>query len=120
MSIATLVVDDEPIARHAIVRLLCGDPDIELLGECGDGASAVEAIRHQSPELVFLDIQMPVMSGMEVAATIGAFVSGKVSRILEIATTYNAGLWSSVRSVQAEARTVLLNGTRPQVLQAAC
>lgn len=72
MSITALVVDDEPIARHAIVRLLRDDPDIELLGECGDGASAVEAIRHQSPELVFLDIQMPVMSGMEVAATIGA------------------------------------------------
>src|SRR4029453_2909631 len=47
-------------------------PDIELLGECGDGASAVEAIRHRSPELVFLDIQMPAMSGMEVATAIGA------------------------------------------------
>ncbi len=72
MSITALVVDDEPIARHAIVRLLRDDPDIELLGECGDGASAVEAIRHRSPELVFLDIQMPAMSGMEVASTIGA------------------------------------------------
>lgn len=72
MKIGTLVVDDEPIARRAIVRLLRDDPDIELLGECGDGASAVEAIGHQSPTLVFLDIQMPAMSGMEVAATIGA------------------------------------------------
>lgn len=72
MRIGTLVVDDEPIARRAIVRLLGDDPDIELLGEYGDGASAVEAIRHQLPALVFLDIQMPVMSGMEVAATIGA------------------------------------------------
>nr|WP_255481502.1 LytTR family transcriptional regulator DNA-binding domain-containing protein [Rhodanobacter sp. ANJX3] len=72
VSITALVVDDEPIARHAIVRLLRDDPDIELLGECGDGASAVEAIRHRSPELVFLDIQMPAMSGMEVASTIGA------------------------------------------------
>lgn len=72
MSISALVVDDEPIARHAIVRLLRDDPDIELLGECGDGASAVEAIRRQSPRLVFLDIQMPAMSGMEVVATVGA------------------------------------------------
>lgn len=72
MRIGTLVVDDEPIARRAIVRLLRDDPDIELLGECGDGASAVEAIRHQSPALVFLDIQMPAMGGMEVAASIGA------------------------------------------------
>lgn len=72
MSIATLVVDDEPIARHAIVRLLRDDPDIELLGECGDGASAVKAIRARSPDLVFLDIQMPAMNGMDVVATIGA------------------------------------------------
>lgn len=72
MRIGTVVVDDEPIARRAIVRLLREDHDIELLGEYGDGASAVEAIRHQSPALVFLDIQMPAMGGMEVVTTIGA------------------------------------------------
>jgi len=72
MSIGALVVDDEPIARRAIVRLLRDDADIELLGECGDGVSAVAAIRSQSPDLVFLDIQMPAISGMDVVATIGA------------------------------------------------
>lgn len=72
MSIGVLVVDDEPIARHAIVRLLRDDPQIELLGECGDGISAVNAIRAQSPDLVFLDIQMPAINGMDVVATIGA------------------------------------------------
>ncbi len=72
MSIGALVVDDEPIARHAIVRLLRKDPDIVLLGECGDGASAVEAIRGRSPDLVFLDIQMPAFTGLDVVAAIGA------------------------------------------------
>ena len=72
MTITTLVVDDEPIARHAIVRLLRNDPDIELAGECGDGASAVQAIRHHSPDLVFLDVQMPAITGIEVVSTIGA------------------------------------------------
>ncbi|MGH8079541.1 MAG: LytR/AlgR family response regulator transcription factor [Lysobacter sp.] len=72
MSIGVLVVDDEPIARHAIVRLLREHADIELLGECGDGASAVAAIRERSPDLVFLDIQMPAMTGMEVVDAIGA------------------------------------------------
>ncbi len=71
MSIGVLVVDDEPIARHAIVRQLRADPDIDLLGECGDGASAVAAIRAQSPDLVFLDIQMPAMTGVEVVDAIG-------------------------------------------------
>jgi two-component system LytT family response regulator len=72
MSITALVVDDEPIARHAIVRLLRDDAEIELLGECGDGASAIAAIRSQSPDLVFLDIQMPAMNGIDVVAAIGA------------------------------------------------
>jgi hypothetical protein len=52
-------------------------------------------------------------------STLGTFVSGNVTRILEIATAYVSGSWSSLRSVQAEARTVLLNGTKPQVLQVA-
>ncbi len=72
MSIRVLVVDDEPLARRAIVRLLADDPEIELLGECGDGVSAVKAIREQSPDLVFLDIQMPAITGLDVVATIGA------------------------------------------------
>lgn len=72
MSLTVLVVDDEPIARHAIVRLLRDDPGIEIVGECGDGISAVAAIRSHSPDLVFLDIQMPAINGMDVVATIGA------------------------------------------------
>jgi two-component system LytT family response regulator len=72
VKLAALVVDDEPIARRAIVRLLREDADIELLAECGDGVSAVAAIRRHSPDLVFLDIQMPALSGLDVVAAIGA------------------------------------------------
>ena len=69
--IRTLVVDDEPIARLAIVRLLKEEADVELLGECGDGASALRQIRDLAPDLIFLDIQMPAMSGIDVAARLG-------------------------------------------------
>ena len=72
MSLTAVVIDDEPIARHAVVRLLREDPDIEVAGECGDGVSAVAAIRDLSPDLVFLDIQMPAITGLDVVATIGA------------------------------------------------
>jgi two-component system LytT family response regulator len=72
MTMTALVVDDEPLARSAIVRLLREDTDIEILQECGDGVAAVQAIRSQSPDMVFLDIQMPGMQGMDVVATIGA------------------------------------------------
>ncbi|WP_109123634.1 LytTR family DNA-binding domain-containing protein [Dyella sp. C11] len=72
MSIVTLVVDDEPIARRAIVRLLKADPEIALLDECGDGETAVQAIRRHAPDLVFLDVQMPALNGMDVVTAIGA------------------------------------------------
>ena len=72
MKLSVLVVDDEPIARQAIVRLLRDDAEVEHMAECGDGAAAVQAIRSRSPDLVFLDIQMPAMTGLDVVAAIGA------------------------------------------------
>ena len=72
MSFRALIIDDEPIARHSIARLLQLDSEIELLGECGDGATAMRAIRELSPDLIFLDIQMPEMSGIDVIASVGS------------------------------------------------
>ncbi|MBL6750784.1 MAG: response regulator transcription factor [Nevskia sp.] len=66
--IRTLVVDDMPPARRRIVRHLEKAPDFEVVGECGDGASAVEAIRRLAPDLVFLDVQMPEVDGFGVIA----------------------------------------------------
>jgi two-component system LytT family response regulator len=66
--IRTLVVDDEPLAREGIMTMLMQDPEIELVGSCGDGLSAINAIRAQRPDLVFLDIQMPKRDGFEVLA----------------------------------------------------
>lgn len=61
-----LVVDDEPLARHGVVHRLRQFKDVKIVGECGDGASAVEKIQERSPDVVFLDIQMPDMDGFEV------------------------------------------------------
>ncbi len=61
----TLIVDDEPLARERIRDLLQLESDIEVVGECADGVSALEFIQIQQPDLVFLDIQMPEMSGLE-------------------------------------------------------
>lgn len=64
--IRTLIVDDEPLARERIAALLEEEPDIECVGECGDGRSAVATIVEKSPDLVFLDVQMPEMDGFAV------------------------------------------------------
>jgi two-component system, LytTR family, response regulator len=68
MSIRTLIVDDEPLGRSGIRVRLKGEPDIEIVGECANGRLAVEAILGLSPDLLFLDVQMPGMNGFEVLA----------------------------------------------------
>ena len=61
-----LIVDDEPLARRGVVLRLRKFRDVEIVGECADGQSAVEQILELSPDLVFLDVQMPGMDGFEV------------------------------------------------------
>lgn len=63
MTIRTLVVDDEPLGRERITALLADEADVEVVGECGDGPSALEAIQREQPHLVFLDVQMPERDG---------------------------------------------------------
>jgi two-component system LytT family response regulator len=68
--IRTLVVDDEPIARARVVSLLKQEEDIEVVGECANGQQAMTAIESTNPDLLFLDIQMPEVNGMDLARTI--------------------------------------------------
>lgn len=72
MSLRVLVVDDEPIARRGILRLLRHEEDVEVVGECGDGAAAAVAIGMLAPDLVFLDVQMPELDGFAVIEAVGA------------------------------------------------
>jgi two-component system, LytTR family, response regulator len=66
--IRTLIVDDESLARDRLRQLLQNDPEIELVGECGDGREALEFIQREQPELLFLDVQMPELDGFGVLA----------------------------------------------------
>jgi two-component system LytT family response regulator len=69
--IRTLVVDDEPVARARVLSLLRDEADIEIVGECTTGPQAVSVIEATSPDLVFLDVQMPQMDGVALARTLG-------------------------------------------------
>jgi len=69
--VRAVIVDDEPIARQTIRLLLEDDPEIELVRECNGGSEAVDSLRKDSPDLVFLDIQMPRVNGFEVLKRLG-------------------------------------------------
>ena len=69
-----LVVDDESLARRNVAVLLRDDPDIGSVHECGTGLEAVEIIRRSTPDLVFLDVQMPECGGFDVLEMLGGDV----------------------------------------------
>jgi two-component system LytT family response regulator len=69
--IKVLVADDEPLARERLTGLLSQEPDIEVVGQARDGEEAVTAIHDDSPDLVFLDVQMPQMNGFDVIEAVG-------------------------------------------------
>lgn len=71
-TIRVLIVDDEPGARRRLERLLRPEPDVQIVGQAANGQEAVTAIRALTPNLVFLDVQMPGMTGVEVVQAIGA------------------------------------------------
>jgi two-component system LytT family response regulator len=65
--IRSLIVDDEPLVRERLRTLLADHADVRVVGEVADGPSALEAVRALTPDVVFLDIQMPGLTGLEVA-----------------------------------------------------
>lgn len=69
--IGALIVDDEELARHVIRELLIPHTEIKLLAECANGFEAVKAFAELKPELVFLDVQMPKLTGFDVLELIG-------------------------------------------------
>jgi two-component system, LytTR family, response regulator len=68
MKIRVLIVDDEAHARGRLRQSLKDEPEFEVIGECANGREALEAIRRERPDLVFLDIQMPRLTGFDVCA----------------------------------------------------
>ncbi|MBB1647052.1 MULTISPECIES: LytTR family DNA-binding domain-containing protein [Sphingobacterium] len=63
--IKVVIIDDEPLARSIIAGYLKNEDDISIMAECGDGFEAVKAIHAHEPDLIFLDVQMPKLTGFE-------------------------------------------------------
>lgn len=107
MSIRALIVDDEPLARQRVRFLLGEEPDVEVVGESGDGFEAVDRIRATKPELVFLDVQMPEMDGFEVLRQVPA----ELLPIVIFTTAYDK---HALRAFDAHALDYLLKPFKPE------
>lgn len=83
--IRTLIADDEPLARDKIKTHLENEPNIEIIAECADGHEAVAAIQKYTPDLIFLDVQMPELDGFGV---LDAIASSKMPNIIFV-TAYD-------------------------------
>ena len=112
MKIRTVIVDDESAARARLLRLVAAVPDIEVVGECADGRSALEVMRAQAPDLMLLDIQMPGMDGFDV---LDALPSGRKPLIVFV-TAYDE---YAVRAFEACAMDYLLKPVAPERLRKA-
>jgi len=72
MKHSVLIVDDEPLARRGVFLRLQAHEDFQVIGECSNGREAVDFINAHMPDLVFLDIQMPILNGIEVIRSLKA------------------------------------------------
>lgn len=112
MKIRALVVDDEALARQRIRLLAHDEPELELIGECSNPGEAIAAIERHSPDLVFLDVQMPGMDGFELLT--------KLPRerlpVVIFTTAYDK---HAVRAFEAHALDYLLKPFQPERFKAA-
>ncbi|WP_431842252.1 response regulator [Calidifontibacter indicus] len=110
--IRVLLVDDDALVRAGLRMILGGAHDLEVIGEAGDGAAGVRAVRELAPDVVLMDIRMPVMDGIKATAAVRSFDAAPHVIVL---TTFDADDLV-VQALQAGAGGFLLKDTRPESL----
>lgn len=107
MTLRVLVADDHPVVRSGLVGMLAVEPDLEVVGEAGDGQQAVDLTRALRPDVVLMDLRMPVLDGAAATQRIVAELAGV--RVL-VLTTYETDA-DILRAVEAGATGYLLKDT---------
>ncbi len=111
MKLTALIVDDEPLARERIRTLLATEPDIEVIGECADGRSALASLRQRLPDILFIDVQMPELTGLAVLRELG-----KKPAVVIFVTAFDE---HAVNAFEVHALDYLLKPFKPARLRAA-
>ena len=110
--ITILLVDDQPLLRMGFRLILEGEDDLHIVGEASDGAEAVRQVRELNPDVVLMDVRMPVLDGIEATRAITA--SGSGARII-ILTTFDVDEYAFA-GLQAGASAFLLKDVAPSEL----
>lgn len=115
MTVRVLVVDDHPVVRAGMAAMLSEQADVEVVGEAADGAECLELVGTRHPDVVLMDLRMPIMDGATATARLQDLADPPAVLVL---TTYDTDA-DIVRAVEAGARGYLLKDTLPDVLVAA-
>jgi DNA-binding NarL/FixJ family response regulator len=114
VTIKIVVADDQALVRGGFSVLLDSAPDIEVVGEAGDGAEAVDVVLRERPDVVLMDIRMPVFDGIEATRRIVADPRTSSTKVL-IVTTFDLDEYV-YDGLRAGASGFLLKDTRPELL----
>ena len=117
MTIRVVIADDQALVRGGFVVMVNGAPDMTVLGEAGNGAEAVALVRQHHPDVVLMDIRMPVLDGIEATRAITTDPDTAGARVL-ILTTFDLDDYV-YRALRAGASGFLLKDTAPEELLAA-
>lgn len=108
--ISIVIVDDDPLVRSGLAMILGGSSTLAVVGQAADGAAGLEVVAETRPDVVLIDIRMPVMDGIEATT---ALVAGEAPPKVIVLTTFDADDYV-VRALAAGASGFLLKDTAPE------
>ena len=114
--IRVVLVDDEPLLRHGLRMILEGAPGISVIGEAGNGKEGVELILAEEPDVVLMDIRMPVMDGIEATAQLHSLAGARDIPVMML-TAFDTDEFI-LHALRAGAVGFLLKTTAPEALVA--
>ena len=117
MSVRIVLVDDEPMFRAGISMVVGSQPDLDVVGEASDGAQAIERVEEARPDVVLMDIQMPVTDGVAATRALVDRLGEECPRIL-VLTTFDLDE-AAAAAIEAGASGFLLKSSEPDFLLAA-